>query len=172
MVLFTNGNAAPIAGANSSCLPNWILISRSAKNGNAVIFCFRNFKSASVKYGTRNPLRITSLSMTVLTFRIAAAKWERYAFQIALLLGSQVRTDWKNAAKEFPEISPFLRAPLLLKSGVPAFERPWWILPFCQNKKGVWNCHSRRLWLFFLFCFLLMFLFYHSCSDLYCKKRY
>ena len=103
MVLFTNGNAAPIAGANSSCLPNWILISRSAKNGNAVIFCFRNFKSASVKYGTRNPLRITSLSMTVLTFRIAAAKWERYAFQIALLLGSQVRTDWKNAAKEFPE---------------------------------------------------------------------
>ena len=103
--------AAKITGNNQKkpfcymvwCLPNWILISRSAKNGNAVIFCFRNFKSASVKYGTRNPLRITSLSMTVLTFRIAAAKWERYAFQIALLLGSQVRTDWKNAAKEFPE---------------------------------------------------------------------
>ena len=81
-VLFTNGSAAPIAGANSPCFPSKMVMFRSAKNGSSVTFCRRNSRSASVKYGTRKPLRITSLSMTVLTFRIAAARLERYSSQI------------------------------------------------------------------------------------------
>ena len=102
IILFTNGSAAPIAGANSPCFPSWMVISRSAKKGGSVIFCFRNSRSASVKYGTRNPLRITSLSMTVLTFWMAAASLERYISQMALLFGSFSRTDWKNDSKELP----------------------------------------------------------------------
>lgn len=94
-VLFTNGSAAPIAGANSPCFPRKMVIFRSAKNGSSVTFCLRNSRSASVKYGTRNPLRITSLSMTVLTFQIAAASLERYSSQIVLLCGSFSRTDAK-----------------------------------------------------------------------------
>ena len=44
MILFTNGNVAPIAGANLSCFPSWILISRSEKNGQCCDFLFQEFQ--------------------------------------------------------------------------------------------------------------------------------
>lgn len=51
IVFFTNGKAAPIAGAISPYCPKIILISRSLKNGEDVTFCFKLVKSVSVKYG-------------------------------------------------------------------------------------------------------------------------